>query len=108
MSTTITSPPNYRRILVPTDFSPVSLYALSHALLLAATFHAPLHILNVVEDPISELELEDTYTLPADFLQHVKKRAEARLASIFATAEQPADGIEFAVRQGSPFVEIVR
>lgn len=108
MSVTIASLPSYRRILVPTDFSPVSLHALNHARLLAATFHAPLYILHVVEDPVGELESEDTYALPADFLRHVKERAEARLASIFPIADRPADGVELAVREGSPFVEIVR
>lgn len=108
MSATISAPPSYRRILVPTDFSSVSLHALNHARLLAETFRASLHVLHVVEDPVGEFQLEDTYALPADFLQRVRERAEARLAAIFPTSDRPANGVELALREGSPFVEIVR
>ena len=80
------------RILFPTDFSDTAAYARGHAQELAGRFHASLHLLHVVSDPVSQ-----------DWAGGVSK-VEERLG------ELSFGGIDTrrATRSGHVFVEIVR
>jgi len=100
--------PTYERILVPTDFSEISLTALDHARFLAERFSSTLHLLHVLEDPLAGLDLTEGYSLPNDFLKQLKDRAAARLADLIAPNERVGFHVQWTVREGSPFVEIVR
>lgn len=100
--------PAFQRILVPTDFSDLALAALRHAWLFVEHFRSALHVLHVVEDPISGMALEGSYALPPDFTRQLRDNAEKQLAAIVPALDRSGQRVELAVREGSPFVEIVR
>lgn len=98
----------YRRLLAPTDFSEVSNAALEHAIILAETFQATIHLLHVVEDPLSTTLVSDSYALPDNFLEQLENRAQQRLKGLLPDTKLRSLDAQFVVREGSPFVEIVR
>ena len=48
--------PEFRRILLPTDFSERAEAARSYAVMLAEKFGAELHVLHVLQEPIAVLD----------------------------------------------------
>lgn len=98
----------YRRILVPSDFSETSRFAVTHACALARRFDAEIHLVNVLplldlgpvatEMPaVSRMDLEEKWVREArDALDAVAR--ESRV-TVRVTSE---------VTRGHPFVEIVR
>ena len=52
--------PYAARILVPTDFSPLSALALEHAMALAALCRASIHLMHVEADAIGDIDDADT------------------------------------------------
>lgn len=102
-------PITYQRILCCTDFSEEADYAREVAWDLAKRHQASLYCLHVI--PLSyrffpEADGEEVNTSPAPA---VVEKAEARLRGAFrgkgSVANRP---VEFAVRWGVPFVEIIR
>jgi nucleotide-binding universal stress UspA family protein len=88
---------NEKKILVPTDFTKVSDTALEHALLVAKTIKASIHMLHVVESKkhIAEARLK------LDALKERIKREEkidigviARIGSVFEDIDKVAVEIE--------------
>lgn len=98
----------YQNILVPTDFSEISLTALDHAKVLAEKFSATLHFLHVLEDPLEAAAFADGYALPDDFAKRLKDEASSKLGDIVSATERMKYRVEWRIREGSPFVEIVR
>ena len=98
----------YRRMLVPTDFSDTSRFAMSRACALARRFDAEIHLLNVLpfldlgpvamEVPaVSRMDLEEGWVRAArDALDTVARESRVTMP---VTSE---------VTRGHPFVEIVR
>ena len=97
-----------KTLLVPTDFSDVSSAALDYARMLRDRLGCSLHVLHVLEDPLSIVGLADGYGLPPDFIQQVERDARDRLQNLLATIEGPGPHVTLLIREGSPFVEIVR
>jgi universal stress protein A len=98
----------FRKILVPTDFSPHSTEALRVASALSQTFQAPLTILAVYQPAIVPLVPEGAlFPRPEDVAADIS-RGNARL--IEAVKEASAAGAfepSSTLRQGAPFAEII-
>lgn len=100
--------PTIRTILVPTDFSDLSVEAVRYAMSLAGMYGADLHLLHVVDDaPVlafhtmemtTEYVIEDT-TRTAE--QHLQEFARAH-------SVHGREGVTLAVRRGNPYDEIIR
>ena len=78
----------YRHILVPTDGSPLSQEAISHAVSLAAETGAKVTFVTVTE-PFHTFSLvaEQIQDTPAEHRRHMKQRAEQTLAAAHAVAQ---------------------
>src|SRR5262245_15107785 len=92
-------------ILVPTDFSEPSAAALRYGTAFADTFHASLHLLHVVEEPV--VFGWETYD-PAAVRASREQSARQLLRQLLPDAERERFGTHCEVRVGSPFVQIVR
>jgi nucleotide-binding universal stress UspA family protein len=97
-----------KSILVPTDFSDVSAAALEYARMLRESLGCSLHLLYILEDPVSNLGLADGYEMPPDFLKQVERSAHDRIQKLLTDVERANYEVKPSVREGSPFVEIVR
>lgn len=90
----------YDRILLPTDGSDGTERALEHALALAGTYDATLHVLSVIDDSsigaATEPSLADLRSRRADAVEEIGDRA--RSADV---------AVETALREGSPHREIL-
>jgi nucleotide-binding universal stress UspA family protein len=99
----------FKRILIPSDFSPHSAAALSLAANLANTFDAELHLLHVIEELLPAVPLDPTglYGLPPDYDERVKAAVAGELAKVTKTVQTKVPLVS-KVHTGSPLVEIVR
>jgi nucleotide-binding universal stress UspA family protein len=94
-------------ILVPTDFSDSSNDALAYATDLAETFSASIQLLHVVESPLSELWVRETYGMSLDdFLADFRARGQKQLEKTVAEADRRKYIADVVIRVGSPFTEI--
>jgi nucleotide-binding universal stress UspA family protein len=100
---------NIEKILFATDFSPPSDHALQLALELAEKFGAELHVLHVVQDlaplvgdPAITIDLSNKY------LAEARQYAQRALQSLPGERRPHAGRTIRELREGSPFVEIVR
>jgi universal stress protein A len=98
----------YQRILIAADFSDLTTTVLQHTRLLADRFQATVHVLHVVEDPVRGVALEEAYVLPPDFVEQAEQRSRALLEQVFSPDDRQKYRAELSIREGSPFVEIVR
>jgi universal stress protein A len=73
--------PQFRKILVATDFSKASEYALDFARGLAKSFGGTLHVLHVVPDPVLASAWSEAYTYDLTALgERLRREAEQQLA----------------------------
>ena len=98
----------YERILLATDFSEAARIAGEHAKLLARKLKASLHILHVMENPLINLTLADSYTFPDEILKQAEVDARKHLELSLTPKQREDFNAVLAIRAGSPFVEIVR
>jgi len=99
----------FHRILLPTDFSANSRLAQAYACGLAEQHHSELHLLHVTHDVM--LVAPDPmsgYVMPAEDLDAAKIAAERELKNVLDPQWSSGRHVVCAVRNGSPFVEIVR
>lgn len=98
-----------QKILLPTDFSDYSQNAAAYATEFANKFGAELHLLHVLQDLVAMVpEPGLAFPPPGDYMLELQQSAETALTKL---PDPPlAEGAEVvrAVRQGPPFVEIVR
>jgi universal stress protein A len=98
-----------KRILLPTDFSDYSQNAVAYATEFANTFGAELHLLHVLQDLVAMVpEPGLAFPPPGDYMQELQESAEAALAKIPDPPPSEGGNVVRVVRQGPPFVEIVR
>ncbi len=97
------------RILLPTDFSEYSSAAKKYACAFADQFHAELHLLHVIQD-LAPLVPEPGVVVPPppDYLRELEQNAQAMLERVLDPDWSAGKTILRAVRQGPPFLEIVR
>lgn len=120
----------FNRILVPIDFSEHSTNALRYACALSETFSAELHLLHVLQDLIAMIpEPGLSFPAPGNYMEEMKTSAEEQLQKLpRATPLSETDGgktdgaatdesgtktaaemtVVRDIRQGPPFLEIVR
>jgi universal stress protein A len=92
----------FTRILVPTDFSEPADAALAYAKSLAQASEASLHVLHVIEDPLSPMAgVDGMGQLPADLPETVRREAEGTLASRFGPADRERTRGTVEIRMGS-------
>jgi universal stress protein A len=98
-----------QRLLLPTDFSEFSAAARMYACAFADQFRADLHVLHVIQD-LAPLVPEPGAALapPVDYLRELELNAQAMLERVIDPQWSVGKTIVRAVRQGPPFLEIVR
>jgi nucleotide-binding universal stress UspA family protein len=98
-----------QRILLPTDFSEYSAAARMYACAFAQQFGAELHVLHVIQD-LAPLVPEPGAALapPIDYLRELELNANAMLERAIDANWAVGKTIVKVVRQGPPFLEIVR
>lgn len=97
----------YRNVLLATDFSTAAREGAGHAAALAGAEGATLHLLHVIEE-FSYWESFNLKHFPSpDVLEELERNARIALQDLAEEAEL-GPGVQIYVRQGKPFVEIVR
>jgi universal stress protein A len=98
-----------KRILLPTDFSEYSAAASTYACAFCDQFHAELHLLHVIQD-LAPLAPEPGVMLPppADYLKEIEDNATLMLERVLDRQWSAGKSIIRVIRQGPPFLEIVR
>ena len=97
-----------KRVLVPTDFSDFSASAVQFGCELAGRFDAELHLLNVVQNPLTHYPEQRALVPMDEFELELKAVARQQLEE---TPEPPWNKKLVIVRYvcvGSPYLEIVR
>jgi nucleotide-binding universal stress UspA family protein len=98
----------FRRILVPVDFSPASRLALEYAKALAAKSGGVLELLHVVEDRVvAGLWPADMYAPSRQIEDALVKNAMERLAACLTREERRRLGVTLTLLLGRPAVTIV-
>lgn len=98
-----------KRILLATDFSEYSAAARKYACAFADQFHAELHLLHVIQD-LAPLVPEPGVAVPpnTDYLKELEENATLMLERVLDPQWAAGKTIIRAIRQGPPFLEIVR
>jgi|SRR5215470_6781521 len=96
-----------RRILVPVDFSAQADAAFEYALDLARKLDAQLTLLHVFQVPAFAFP-DASVPLPAQTLIEVQNASRAQLVKLEARAREGRVAASSLLREGAPFVEIVR
>lgn len=97
------------KILMPTDLSENSKAPLEYALALADKFDAEMHLLHVIQDAASLIAGPDGfYSVPEGFYQEMRDDAVRRLDEFVEPARRPGKGVVREIKEGAPFVEIIR
>ncbi len=98
-----------KRILAPTDFSEHARHSLRYACAFASQFGAELHLLNVVQDLVAMVpEPGLAFPPPGDYMRELTQGAKRMLAALPDPQWAAGVSVVRAVRQGPPFLEIVR
>jgi universal stress protein A len=97
------------RLLVPTDFSKFSHTALSYAAAFAEKFEAELHLLHVVQNLaliIPDIIPVEPSLVPS--LEQMTSAVHTAFDRLIAENQLPPLVIQRAVREGTPFYEIIQ
>jgi nucleotide-binding universal stress UspA family protein len=95
-----------KTILVPSDFSDCSDEALRYALELARRFDARIHLLHVVQDPITQPWAAEGFSVPVfEVVEQWQKQAEERLRAAVPEADRARVTVVSVV--ASPYAEIL-
>ena len=97
----------FQRILLATDFSETAAAATDLALVIARTFHASLDVLHVLETDIPNMTDGVVY-IPPNYYKEVEKQAAEKLEGVIPRADRDTLSVTLAMREGAPFVEIIR
>jgi nucleotide-binding universal stress UspA family protein len=94
-------------ILVPSDFSECSDEAVRYGLELACKFDATVHLLHVVQDPLTQPWAAEGFAVPLfEAVEQWQRQAEDRLAAMVPPAQAPR--VRIASSVAAPFPEILR
>ena len=97
---------NLKTILVPSDFSECSDEAFRYGLELARRFDASLHLLHVVQDPVTAPWAAEGFTASLfDVTEDWRLQAEARLRATVPEADRARVTVASAI--ASPYAEIL-
>ena len=98
-----------KRILLPTDFSEFSRYAMDYAVSFAAQYQARLYVLHVLVSPHALVGYEAAPFVSYERLFADMKRSADQAMSSFIPEDVKKDlQVETAIAQGTPFLEILK
>jgi len=98
-----------KRILLPTDFSDFSRTATRYACDLTGKFDSELHLLHVCQDLVAMVpEPGLAFPPPGEYMQELQESAEGALKDFLDPNWAEGKSIVREVRQGPPFLEIIR
>ena len=98
---------NLKTILVPSDFSECSEAALRYGLELARRFDARVHLLHVVQDPLTQPWAAEGFSIPLfEVVEKWQKEAKERLA--LAVPAGDAGRVTISATVAWPYAEILR
>jgi len=98
-----------RRILHPTDFSDSSRHALTYAISFAQEYGAELYLLHVVEEVARAMYFDMLQTPPlAEIMADIAAQANTALRELLPEECEGKLQVDYIVRTGAPFLEIVR
>jgi nucleotide-binding universal stress UspA family protein len=98
----------FKSILLPTDFSDESLYALSYAADLARLFNAKLYILHVIYDIEKASNLHVPHPSITELYEDLKAHAKKNLESFGIDIREDLKDTETVVLRGIPYEEIIK
>jgi len=97
---------NLNTILVPSDFSECSEEAVRYGLELARRFDARLHLLHVVQDPVTQPWAAEGFSVPAfEIVEQWRKQAAERLLAAVPEADRARVTVASVV--ATPYAEIL-
>jgi len=97
---------NLKTILVPSDFSECSDEAVRYGLELARRFDAQLHLLHVVQDPVTQPWAAEGFSVPLfEVVDQWQRQAEERLTAVVPEEDKPRVTIVSVV--ATPYAEIL-
>lgn len=97
-----------KQVMYTTDFSDFSKAALKYALSFCTEYKAKLYVLHAIEPPTYYAEYYDYVPIVEDLLTRAKERMNKELDDIKKLAGQQKVEIEGLIREGTPFVEIIK
>ena len=98
---------NLKTILVPSDFSECSDAALRYGLELARRFDARLHLLHVVQDPLTQPWAAEGFSAPLfEAVEKWQREAKARLAAAIPLSD--VGRVTVSATVAWPYAEILR
>lgn len=98
-----------KKIVLATDFSTYSDSATKFGCALAEQFDSELHVLHVLQDLVAVVpEPGVAFPPPGDYMDELRKSAEQALQEVIDSAWEQGKRVVRAIRQGPPFLEIVR
>jgi nucleotide-binding universal stress UspA family protein len=100
--------PQFKKILVPVDFSQCSCDAFAYGLSIARQYHAKIILLHVVDFRTYESIFHIHMVPQEQAFETLKKIAIKKLAEMMADFDTKDIDIDERVVEGHPFIEIVR
>jgi len=98
----------FKQILVPTDFSDPSRYAMRFALSLAGQYNSEIHLLHVIQDVLPVIAQAEAPMAPTIYAPDMEQAIQGHLEDEVPTDLASDLHFELAIRRGTPFLEIVR
>ncbi|GAB6183741.1 universal stress protein [Thermodesulfovibrio hydrogeniphilus] len=98
----------FKKILLSTDFSDESLYALSYAVDMAKMFNAKLYLMHVIYDIEKASNLHIPHPSLTDLYKDLESHAKRNLESFGADMREGLTDVETVVRKGIPYEEIIK
>ena len=97
-----------KQVVYTTDFSDFSGAALKYALSFCTEYKAKLYVVHVIEPPTYYPEYHDYVPIVEDLLVRAKERMNKELDDVKKLAGQQEMEVEGLIREGTPFVEIIK
>lgn len=98
----------FQKILLPTDFSDESLYALSYAVDLAKLFNAKLYLFHVIYDIEKASNLHIPHPSITELYKDLESHAKRNLDSFGTDIREGLKGVESVVKRGIPYEEVIK
>ena len=99
---------NIKTILYPTDFSRASAYAWRHALIHAQRHNAKIVIVHVIHRMPKDYQFLIVAMAPAQIHEMLKEKAEKKMRRLAEGATRKGLRCQVLIRDGAPFVQIIR
>ncbi len=98
----------FKKILLPTDFSDESLYAMSYAVDLAKMFNAKLVMMHVIYDIEKASNLHIPHPSITELYQDLENHAKRNLQSFGIDLREGLQEVDTVVKRGIPYEEIIK